>query len=61
MDSPSLRDAAYDEFVVARMDAGDDPNAITGAIEDALARVRDALARVSGWDLWGDGEWRRSE
>jgi hypothetical protein len=43
----------YDEFVAARMAAGDDANQIAGSIESAIARTGD-------WELWGDGEWRKN-
>jgi hypothetical protein len=43
----------YDEFVRLRLAAGDDPNVITGAIEEALMGSED-------WTLFGDGNWRRN-
>ena len=41
----------YTTFVRARLDAGDDPNDIVDAIEDALEIV------ATDWALWANGKW----
>lgn len=42
----------YLTFVRARLVAGDDPNRISRAIEDALEEG------AKDWALFGDGQWR---
>jgi hypothetical protein len=47
---PDSRVPDYEEFVRLRLAAGDDPNVITHAIEEALMGTTD-------WALFGNGRW----